>query len=323
MFTYAHAQEVTPGYPPAFTLRAGRPIRRLAAILVADVAGYSRLMDRDEAGTHQRLRRLRALIIEPLIALHGGWIVRVAGDGLLVVFASAIEAVCCAVALQRSIAETERPMLEEKRVRLRVGINVADILLDGAEIAGGGVNVAARLEAIAAPGGICVSQAVKEQINEQLGVAYVDGGQRRVKNISRPIHVFHVVCEPASRSARTCAALARFFRAPRRMPAAGLAVAALIAVATTQWLHAGPLPAETYITRLGVPAQLPSAVPRASGAPTIRVEIWIAGPGQGGAPFGDVFNAGERSRITAMRGASLGDRLQLTRAERDDSRSNE
>lgn len=189
-----------------------RPVRRLAAILVADVAGYARLMERDESGTHARIQCLRDQVVEPLIALHCGLVVRVAGDGWLVVFASAIHALSCAVSLQRAIAEREQTEPDGRRLCVRVGINVADILIDGTEIAGTGVNVAARLEAIAEPGGICVSHALKEQIHERLGVDYLDGGWRRVKNIEQPIHVFHVVCAREPQCGRIGAFLKRVTR---------------------------------------------------------------------------------------------------------------
>jgi class 3 adenylate cyclase len=176
--------------------RSRRPVRRLAAILIADVAGYSRLMDQDEQGTHARIRLLHSRVVEPSIARHAGHVVRLVGDGMLVVFASATEALRCAVEMQHETVARSKSVPASDRICFRVGINVADILIDEKDIAGGGVNLTARLETLAEPGGICVSQALKEQIYEDIGVAYVDAGLRRVKNIGRPVRVFRVVCRP-------------------------------------------------------------------------------------------------------------------------------
>jgi len=174
------------------------PTRRLAAVMLADVAGYSRMMERDEAGTHLRLREVRAAVTDPAIARHQGRIVRNKGDDILVEFASAVEALSCAVEIQRALAERNRDLAPDSRIEFRIGINVGDILVDGHEIAGDGVNVAARLEALAAPGEVAISQAVREQVRQLVGVRLIDAGEHRVKNISRPIRVYKVSSDPAA-----------------------------------------------------------------------------------------------------------------------------
>jgi class 3 adenylate cyclase/TolB-like protein len=160
--------------------------------MLADVAGYSRMMERDEAGTHLRLREVRTSITDPAVARHHGRIVRTKGDDILVEFASAVEALSCAVEIQRAMAERNRDLAPDSRIEFRIGINLGDILIDGAEIAGDGVNVAARLEALAQPGEIAISQAVREQVRQLVGVRLVDAGHHKMKNISRPIRVFKV-----------------------------------------------------------------------------------------------------------------------------------
>src|SRR5262249_18942578 len=150
-----------PGLPRAAvregTLRAQRVERRLSAILAADVAGYSRLMERDEAGTLARLRTLRRDLIDPKIVEHGGRIVKTTGDGLLIGFPSVVEAVACAIAVQRKRAARNNTTAEGERIRFRMGINSGDVIVEDGDIHGDGVNIAARLEGIVEPGGICVS----------------------------------------------------------------------------------------------------------------------------------------------------------------------
>jgi class 3 adenylate cyclase/TolB-like protein/tetratricopeptide (TPR) repeat protein len=166
--------------------------RKLAAVVIADVVGYSRLMERDEAGTHARLRELREKLFDPKIAEHRGRIVRTSGDGMLVEFPSATAALRCAVEVQREMGARNLYVTPDERIELRVGINLGDIIVDGEDIAGDGVNVAARLETLAEPGGICVGSAVWEQVHEDLGVEFVDAGEQHVKNISKPIRVYRV-----------------------------------------------------------------------------------------------------------------------------------
>src|SRR5467141_5392242 len=140
--------------------------RRLAAILAADVAGYSRLMGADEEGTLERLKALRRQLIDPKIAEHNGRIVKTTGDGLLVEFASVVDAVRCAAEVQRGMLDREPEVPEERRIRFRIGINLGDVIVEEHDIFGDGVNVAARLEALAEPGGICVSRVVRDQVRD-------------------------------------------------------------------------------------------------------------------------------------------------------------
>jgi len=167
--------------------------RRLAAIMAADVVGYSRLMERDEAGTLAALVDRRKSILGPLVTTHRGRIVKVMGDGVLVDFASAVNAVACAVELQRRMAAANEGLAENRQIALRIGINVGDVIVEGGDIYGEGVNVAARLQALAAPAGICISGAVYEQVRYKLPNAFVDCGERHLKNIVRPVRVFATV----------------------------------------------------------------------------------------------------------------------------------
>jgi adenylate cyclase len=162
--------------------------RRLAAILAADVVGYSRMMGADEAGTFAALRQLWAETFNPAVAARRGRIVKTMGDGALVEFASAIDAVECAVALQRAMAERNRTA--ERRFEFRIGINLGDIIIDGDDILGDGVNIAARLESQAPHGGILASDVVHAQVNGKVGIRFADAGEIRLKNIDRPVHVW-------------------------------------------------------------------------------------------------------------------------------------
>jgi TolB-like protein/class 3 adenylate cyclase len=166
--------------------------RRLAAILAADVVGYSRLVGEDEEGTLERLKVLRRTVADPKIKEHRGRVVRTMGDGLLVEFASVVDAVRCAVDVQREMALHNTDVPADRRIEFRIGINLGDIIKDGREIYGDGVNVAARLEALATPGGICVSRVVRDQVRDKLGFAFDDRGEQQVKNIARPVRVFDV-----------------------------------------------------------------------------------------------------------------------------------
>jgi adenylate cyclase len=166
--------------------------RRLAAILCADVAGYSRLMGMDEEGTLAALKLHRRELIDPLIAQHQGRIVKTTGDGLLIEFASVVDAVRCAVVVQQGMKDRNADVPESRAISFRVGINIGDIIVDDGDIFGDGVNVAARLEALAAPGEICVSASVREQIGEKLPIAFADMGEHNVKNIARPVHAYRI-----------------------------------------------------------------------------------------------------------------------------------
>ena len=170
----------------------GRVERRLAAILAADVAGYSRLIEADEEGTLGRLKALRAALIDPKIAGHKGRIVKTTGDGLLVEFASVVDALRCAAEVQRAMAESNAPIPAERRIDFRIGINVGDIVVENDDIFGDGVNIAARLEGLAEPGGICVSARVQEDAGGKLDLAFEDMGEQALKNIARPVRVYRV-----------------------------------------------------------------------------------------------------------------------------------
>src|SRR5215469_14695887 len=166
--------------------------RRLAAILAADVAGYSRLTGADEEGTLDRLRALRRETIDPAILEHSGRIVKTTGDGLLIEFASVVDAVRCAIAIQRGMAWRNTEVSSEKRIQFRIGINLGDVVAEGDDLFGDGVNVAARLEGIAEPGGICLSRAAYDQARGKIDLAVQDLGERKLKNIAEPVRVFKI-----------------------------------------------------------------------------------------------------------------------------------
>jgi len=166
--------------------------RRLAAILAADVAGYSRLMGADEEGTHERLKALRRGLLDPKITEHRGRIVKTTGDGLLVEFASVVDAVRCAVAVQQAMPERNTGVGAESRIEFRIGINLGDVIVEGDDIYGDGVNIAARIEALADPGGVFVSNTVHDQVRDRLPFGFDDLGEQQVKNIARPVRVYRV-----------------------------------------------------------------------------------------------------------------------------------
>jgi adenylate cyclase len=170
--------------------------RRLAAILAADMVGYSRLMEADENGTIARQKTHRADLIDPKITENNGRIVKTTGDGVLVEFASVVDAVKCAVAIQRGMAEREAEVPKERRIQYRVGVNLGDIVIDDEDILGDGVNVAARLEGIAEPDGICISRKVFHEVRNKLDVGYTYIGEQKFKNIKTPIPVYRILLEP-------------------------------------------------------------------------------------------------------------------------------
>jgi adenylate cyclase len=183
-----------------------RPQRRLAAILVADVVGYGHLTEVDEAGTLARLKDRRQMVLKPLLAKHGGRIIKFMGDGVLVEFGSAVNAVGCAVALQSDMAAANSGLPDEKWIVLRIGINVGDVIVEGSDLYGDGINVAARLEALAEPGGICVSDTVQRQVRGKIDQGFEDLGEQTLKNIAEPVRCYRVtgtprVTAPAARPA--------------------------------------------------------------------------------------------------------------------------
>jgi adenylate cyclase len=169
--------------------------RRLAAILAADVVGYSRLMGADEKGTLERLKALRGELIDPNIAKYHGRIVKTTGDGLLVEFASVIDAVRCAAEVQQAVPEWNAGLAVDRRIELRVGINLGDVIADGDDLYGDGVNIAARIEALADPRGVFVSGTVYDQVRDRLPFGFEDRGEQQVKNIARPIRVYRIVLD--------------------------------------------------------------------------------------------------------------------------------
>jgi adenylate cyclase len=181
--------------------------RRLAAILAADVAGYSRLIGADEEGTLARLKAYRRELIDPKIAEHRGRIVKTTGDGLLVEFASVVDALRCATEVQAAMIERNAAVLPDNRIEFRVGIHQGDIVVEDGDIFGDGVNVAARLEGLAEPGGICVSARVQEDAAGKLNLAFADIGEPELKNITRPVRVFRVAPERAAQSSKPATAL--------------------------------------------------------------------------------------------------------------------
>jgi adenylate cyclase len=171
--------------------------RRLSAIFVADVAGYSRLMGVDEEGTHARLNEHMSALLRPEIERHDGRIIRSAGDGILVEFGSVINAMRCAVAIQRGMITRNTDVPTENRIEFRIGINVGDVIIEGGDIFGDEVNVAARLEALCEPGGICVSHRVREDTQDKLDITFEDSGDQHLKNIARPVRVYRVWLDQA------------------------------------------------------------------------------------------------------------------------------
>ena len=164
--------------------------RRLAAILAADVVGYSRLMEGDEIETLTSLKSHRRELIDRCIVEHRGRIVKTTGDGMLVEFASVVDAVACAVTIQRGMFRRNAGVPHDKQIVFRIGINIGDVIIDGQDIFGDGVNIAARLETLCEPGGVCISRAANDQIRDKLSMSFADFGEQAVKNISRAVGVF-------------------------------------------------------------------------------------------------------------------------------------
>ncbi len=181
--------------------------RRLAAILAADVAGYSRLMGTDEEGTLATLKAHRQELLDPKIAEYRGRIVKTTGDGILIDFPSAVDAVRCAIEFQRGLAERNVAASPERRIELRIGINVGDVIIEDGDIFGDGVNIAARLEGVAEPGSICISEDAYRQVRDKLNATFDDAGEQQLKNIARPVRVFRVRLEADLQAARPALAL--------------------------------------------------------------------------------------------------------------------
>jgi adenylate cyclase len=237
--------------------------RKLAAILHADVVGFSRLMGEDEAGTHQALGRLRSNV-DPLIAAHGGRIVGTAGDSLLADFPSVVDALTCAIEMQHAARAINDAIPSERRLELRIGVNLGDVIIDGSNIFGDGVNIAARLEALAKPGSVCISHTVYEQVKNKLDLDYQFLGSQRVKNIAEPVRAYLVVMGPTESSRRRM-----------RWPLlGGAAVAAIVVAAVVAWVAYpgrgrlitafGMAPKPVEVATLAAPAHL-------AGRPSVAV----------------------------------------------------
>jgi len=239
-------------------LASERVERRLTAILADDVAGYSRLMEADEEETLARLKAHRRELVDPKIGEHRGRIVKTTGDGLLAEFASVVDAVRCAVEIQREMAERNADVPADRRIEFRVGINVGDIIPDESDIFGDGVNVAARLEALAEPGGICVSRMARDQVRDRLALSFEDMGEQQVKNIARPVRAYRVVTDAVVRLTAPPAP-GRRSRVLRRVIAAGTAALVLLAIGAVAgigfWRRHPPHPAPTTA---GAPARPPA-----------------------------------------------------------------
>jgi adenylate cyclase len=252
---------------PKSSEKEGPVERRLAAILAADIVGYSRMMGADEVGTLRRLRAYRGDLIDPAIAARRGRIVKTTGDGLLVEFPSAVDAVACAITAQRALALRNEGEVESQRLVFRIGINVGDIIIEASDIFGDGVNVAARLETLAQPGGLCISRAVRDQVRDKLPVTFDDLGEQVVKNIARPVRAFGLSPEAiaAAPDLAVSGAVAPPGRGRARIAAglAALVVAMVVAGVGAWWLARGPS-SVPHAAEPGAPASAPMAGTRAS-----------------------------------------------------------
>ena len=248
-------------------------IRRLAAILAADVAGYSRLMGADEEGTHERLKAHRRELVDPKISEHSGRIVKTTGDGMLAEFPSVVDAVRCAADIQRAMIDREAGIPEDGRIRWRIGINLGDVIVEDGDIFGDGVNVAARLEALAEPGGICVSGTVRDQVRDRLPYALDDMGEQSVKNIARPVRVYALRLEAvADLPARSVV-----FEVPRRrfpvlVAIAAATVALLVIAVSAWWLWPAPRSSPTPTAAVaGAPGAM--SIAQALAAPRLSIVV--------------------------------------------------
>ena len=214
--------------------------RRLAAVFAADVVGYSRLIRADEEGTLAAFNALRTDLIDPKIAEHNGRIVKLMGDGVLAEFGSVVDAVRAATEFQRTMADRNTDIAEDKRIEFRVGINLGDVVIDGDDIHGDGVNIAARLERLAEPGGICISGGVYEQVRNQIATAFEDMGDQQVKNIAEPIRAYRVRLDSDYDDGKTVGKVPRSIRWRWAVPAAILLVLAVAAVLVWFWPRPEP-----------------------------------------------------------------------------------
>jgi adenylate cyclase len=250
--------------------------RRLAAILAADVAGYSRLMGVDEEGTHEQLKAHLEQLINPKIKEHRGRIVKNTGDGMLAEFPSVVDAVRSAAEIQRGMADRNAETPEDRRITFRVGINLGDVIAEPNDIYGDGVNVAARLEALAEPGGICISRVVRDQIRDKLPYPFEDRGEQSVKNIARSVRVF--VLRPEAVAELPATAVSALAPRPRIVPVAmtTTGVLALLIAAIAWWAWPVPRSSQSPPTAVGVALESAPPAPSASGsevAPRLSIVV--------------------------------------------------
>ena len=236
--------------------------RRLTAILAADVAGYSRLMGADEEGTHERLRGHLRELVDPKIKEHRGRIVKNTGDGMLAEFSSIVDAVRCAAEVQRAMADRNAETAEDKRITFRVGINLGDVIAEQDDIYGDGVNVAARLEALAEPGGICISRVVRDQIRDKLPYPFEDKGEQSVKNIARSVRVFALRPEAVAELPATgLSALAPPRRRVTPVAMAMASAAALVIAAMAWWFWPATRSPSTPAAAVGTASESAQTAP--------------------------------------------------------------
>ena len=224
--------------------------RKLAAILAADVAGYSRLMELDEAGTFERLKAHRVELVEPAIAAHRGSIFKLMGDGLLAEFASVVDAVECAVDIQRGMAERNAGLPEDHRIDVRIGVNLGEVIVEGTDRHGEGVNIAARLEQLADPGGICVSGKVANEVEKKLAFGFEPMGEQKVKNISEPIPAYRVKLDGVRAPAKRKPAEPAPANWARPLAAAMVLLAGLVAAGWYGFVRSAP----THVADAHVPS---------------------------------------------------------------------
>jgi adenylate cyclase len=223
---------------------------RLAAVVSADVVGYGHLIREDEAGTRERLQRLEQELIEPAVAVHEGRIIKPIADGLLAEFISTLEALRCAVAIQRALARPDASAGRTAPLQLRVGVNLGDVHAEGGEIRGVGVDIAARMEDLVEPGGVCITSTVLAQVRGRADVAFEDLGTIEIANVPQPVHVFRVLLDPKAAAAKTTDADGK--RWSRQWPAVILALAAVaFLLSAGLWLFAhnpasAPVAPETF-----------------------------------------------------------------------------
>jgi TolB-like protein/class 3 adenylate cyclase/Flp pilus assembly protein TadD len=251
--------------------------RRLAAILAADVAGYSRLMGADEEGTLNRLKAHRRELVDPKIREHHGRIVKTTGDGMLVEFSSVVDAVRCAVEIQRAMLDRNAETPDDKRITFRIGVNLGDVIADSGDIYGDGVNIAARLEALAEPGGLCISRTVRDHIGDRLPYSFDDLGEQNVKNIAQPVHVYQLSAASV-RSLPEVATPSRLIRPSRhnrsRLAILMASIVAAIGIGTAVWWvwpkgNSSPVPGQASVA---ASAQRPPAT-EAKSAPRLSIVV--------------------------------------------------